>query len=99
MCFVPFLPINFERKHPLSFLVPRKILKRLIEELQSWLKEKTSVEQKPVESEEIQELTRDLTETVKRINDAGYRTIIIIDALNKVDESGQTTKVMPCKLS
>jgi len=74
--------------------VPRKILKRLIEELQSWLKEKTSVEQKPVESEEIRELTRDLTETVKRITDAGYRTIIIIDALNKVDESGQTTKTL-----
>ena len=70
-------------------------MKRLLEELNGWFKNKTSVEQRPVESETVRDLIRDLTGTVKRITEAGYRTIIIIDALNRVDESGQTTKVQP----
>ena len=76
--------------------MPRKLLKRLLEELNDLLKIKTSVEQKPVESEDIRDLIRDLTGTLIKITEAGYRTILVIDALNKVDESGQTTKVMLC---
>lgn len=74
--------------------MPRKLLKRLLEEFNDLLKIKTSVEQKPVESEDIRDLIRDLTGTVTKITEAGYRSVIVIDALNKVDESGQTTKVV-----
>lgn len=52
------------------------------------------MEQKPVESEDTRDLIRDLTGTVTKITEAGYRSVIVIDALNKVDESGQTTKVV-----
>ena len=78
----------------LTFIVPRKLLKRLLEEFNDLLKKKTSVEQQPVQSEEIRELIAGLTETLKKITEGGYRAIIVIDALNKVDESGQTTKVI-----
>lgn len=74
--------------------MPRKLLKRLLEEFNDLLKIKTSVEQKPVESEDIRDLIRDLTGTVTKITEAGYRSVIVIDALNKVDESGQTIKVV-----
>lgn len=47
-----------------------------------------------MQSEEIRELIAGPTETLKKIIEAGYRAIIVIDALNKVDESGQTTKVI-----
>ena len=74
--------------------MPRKLLKRLLEEFNDFLKKKTSVEQQPVQSEDVRELIADLTETLKKIAEAGYRTVMVIDALNKVDESGQTTKVI-----
>ena len=74
--------------------MPRKLLKRLLEEFNDLLKKKTSVEQQPVQSEEIRELIEGLTETLTKITEAGYRAIIVLDALNKVDESGQTTKVI-----
>ena len=77
-----------------NLLVPRKILKRLLEELRCLLKEKTGEAEKQKEaSDNIRDLLRELTDTVKKISDAGHRTVIIIDALNKVDEVGQTTKV------
>ena len=75
-------------------LAPRKILKRLLDEFNDFLKKKTSVEKESVESEEIRDLIRELTDTLKKITEAGYRSVIIIDPLNKVDESGQTTKVI-----
>lgn len=83
--------------------MPRKILKRLLEELYDWFKHKTQRSQqgpgeqpKTVGSGEgnIRDLIRDLAEVVKRIAQSGFRTIIIIDALNKVDDSGKTTKVI-----
>ncbi|KAM7438388.1 hypothetical protein ABFA07_012101 [Porites harrisoni] len=74
--------------------VPRKILKRLLEELRCLLKEKTGEEKQIVESDSVRDLVRELTGTAKRITEAGRRTVIIIDALNKVDEAGQTTKTL-----
>ncbi|XP_068711774.1 TPR repeat-containing protein DDB_G0287407-like isoform X2 [Montipora foliosa] len=74
---------------------PKKILRRLLDELNNFLKEKTSVEKETVEVQEIRDLVREMTDRLKKITEAGYRTIIVIDALNKVDESGQTTKVLP----
>ena len=70
-------------------------MKRLVEELRNLLKEKTGEEQRTVasDSDSIRDLIRELTDTAQRITDAGHRTVIIIDALNKVDEAGQTTKV------
>lgn len=44
-------------------------------------------------SQEVRDLIRELTDTLTKISEAGYRAVIVIDALNKVDESGQTTKV------
>ena len=57
------------------------------------LKDKTGEEKQTVESDSVRDLVREQTGTTKRITDAGRRTVIIIDALNKVDEAGQTTKV------
>ncbi|KAJ7337905.1 hypothetical protein OS493_008064 [Desmophyllum pertusum] len=84
--------------------VPRKILKRLLEELNSWFTNKTQAIQQDLEGKQesitssgerdIRDLIRDLRGMVKRITQAGFRTIIIIDALNKVDESGKTTKTL-----
>ena len=83
--------------------MPRKILKRLLEELNSWFKNKTQANQQDLGEQpesvgsgegDIRDLIRDLSEMVKRITQAGFRTIIIIDALNKVDDSGKTTKVI-----
>lgn len=86
------------------FSVPRKILKRLLEELNSWFTNKTQAIQQDLEGKQesiassgegdIRDLIRDLRGMVKRITQAGFRTIIVIDALNKVDESGKTTKVI-----
>ena len=88
LCLLCVKTNNFE-----IFPVPRKILKRLLEELRCLLKEKTGEEKQTVESDSVRDLVRKLTDTAKRITDAGHRTVIIIDALNKVDEAGQTTKV------
>ena len=83
--------------------MPRKILKRLLEELNSWFKNKTQANQQDLGEQpesvgsgegDIRDLIRDLSEMVKRITQAGFRTIIIIDALNKVDDSGKTAKVI-----
>lgn len=74
-------------------LVPEKILKRLLEEFNNFLKSKTAVEKETGTSQEVRDLIRDLTDTLTKISGAGYRAVIVIDALNKVDESGQTTKV------
>ena len=87
------------------FLVPRKILKRLLEELNGWFKQKTQTNQQElggqshsIESANINEdvlsLIRNLSEMVQRITRAGFRTVIIIDALNKVDDTGKTAKVI-----
>ena len=43
---------------------------------------------------DIRILTEDLSETVTNITKAGFRTIILIDALNKVDDIGKTNKVI-----
>ena len=88
LCLLCVKTNNFE-----IFPVPRKILKRLLEELRCLLKEKTGEEKQTVGSDSVRDLVRELTGTAKRITDAGRRTVIIIDALNKVDEAGQTTKV------
>ncbi len=83
--------------------MPRKILKRLLEELNSWFKNKTQPNQQDLGDQpesagsgegDIRDLIRELSEMVKRITQAGFRTIIIIDALNKVDDSGKTAKVI-----
>ena len=74
-------------------LVPGKILKRLLEEFNNFLKSKTAVEKETTTSQEVRDLIQDLTDTLTKISEAGYRAVIVIDALNKVDESGQTTKV------
>ena len=83
--------------------MPRKILKRLLEELNGWFKQKMSNQQelggKQKSGEgsgegDIRNLIQDLSEIVKNITQAGFRTIIIIDALNKVDDTGKTTKVV-----
>lgn len=83
--------------------MPRKILKRLLEELNGWFKQKTQTNQQELggqpesigsSNEDVRGLIRDMSEMVKRITRAGFRTIIIIDALNKVDDSGKTTKVI-----
>ena len=85
--------------------MPRKILKRLLEELNGWFRQKTQTNQeelggKPqsIESGNINEdvlgLIRNLSEMVQRITRVGFRTVIIIDALNKVDDSGKTAKVL-----
>ena len=85
--------------------MPRKILKRLLEELNDWFRQKTQTNQEELggkpqstESGNINEdvlgLIRNLSEMVRRITRAGFRTVIIIDALNKVDDSGKTAKVL-----
>lgn len=74
-------------------LVPGKILKRLLEEFNNFLKSKTAVEKETGTSQEIRDIIRELTDTLTKISEAGYRAVVVIDALNKVDESGQTTKV------
>lgn len=83
--------------------MPRKILKRLLKELNGWFKQKTQTNQQELggqpesigsSNEDVRGLIRDMSEMVKRITRAGFRTIIIIDALNKVDDSGKTTKVI-----
>ena len=85
--------------------MPRKILKRLLEELNRWFRQKTQTNQEELggepqskESGNINEdvlgLIRNLSEMVQKITRAGFRTVIIIDALNKVDDSGKTAKVM-----
>ena len=74
-------------------LVPGKILKRLLEEFNKFLKSKAAVEKETGTSQEIRDLIRELTDTLTKISEAAYRAVIVIDALNKVDESGQTTKV------
>ena len=43
---------------------------------------------------DIRILIEDLSETVTNITKAGFRTIILIDALNKVDDIGKTNKVI-----
>ena len=84
--------------------MPRKILKRLLEELNGWFKQKTQTNQQELGgqpqsiepgniNEDVLGLIRDLSEMVQRITRAGFRTVIIIDALNKVDDSGKTAKV------
>lgn len=74
--------------------VPGKILKRLLEEFNNFLKSKTAVEKETATSQEVRDLIQDLTDTLTKISEAGYRAVIVIDALNKVDESGQTTKTL-----
>ena len=86
--------------------VPRKILRRLLEELSEWYEQNIDKEQKGKERHntitsndgDIHDLVKDLTQAVDKICHAGFRTIIIIDALNKVQEFGQTFKVR-CKTS
>jgi len=84
--------------------VPRKILRRLLEELNGWFKQKAQTNQQDLGgqqqstepgniNEDVLGLIRDLSEVVQRITRAGFRTVIIIDALNKVDDSGKTAKV------
>lgn len=51
------------------------------------------MEKETATSQEVRDLIRDLTDTLTKISGVGYRAVIVIDALNKVDESGQTTKV------
>ena len=43
---------------------------------------------------DIRVLIQGLSETVGNITKAGFRTIILIDALNKVDDIGKTNKVI-----
>ncbi len=83
--------------------MPRKILKRLLDELNGWFQKKTQANQQDLGEQpesggssegDIRDLIKDLSEMVKRITQAGFRTIIIIDALNKVDDSGKTAKVI-----
>lgn len=84
--------------------MPRKILRRLLEELNGWFKQKTQTKQQDLGgqqqstepgniNEDVLGLIRDLLEVVQRITRAGFRTVIIIDALNKVNDSGKTAKV------
>ncbi|KAL9984671.1 hypothetical protein ACROYT_G006994 [Oculina patagonica] len=86
-----------------SSTVPRKILKRLLDELNGWFQKKTQANQQDLGEQpesggssegDIRDLIKDLSEMVKRITQAGFRTIIIIDALNKVDDSGKTAKIL-----
>lgn len=51
------------------------------------------MEKETATSQDVRDLIQDLTDTLTKISEAGYRAVIVIDALNKVDESGQTTKV------
>lgn len=85
--------------------VPRKILKRLLEELNGWFRQKTQTNQEKLGgesqskeagniNEDVLGLIRNLSEMVQRITRAGFRTVIIIDALNKVDDSGKTAKTL-----
>lgn len=85
--------------------MPRKILKRLLEELNGWFKQKTQTNQQELGgqpqstepgniNEDVLGLIRNLSEMVQRITRAGFRSVIIIDALNKVDDTGKTAKVI-----
>ena len=51
------------------------------------------MEKETATSQEVRDLIQDLTDTLTKISEAGYSAVIVIDALNKVDESGQTRKV------
>lgn len=80
---------------------PRKILKRLLDELISWFKLKMSNQKESGKENftgtgggDIRILIEDLSETVTNITKAGFRTIILIDALNKVDDIGKTNKIL-----
>lgn len=76
-------------------LDPRVILSRVVDELHDELNEKVVHDDslKSSKNDEVQELVRKLNGLMLRVKSAGCKAFIIIDALNKVKESGQTMKV------
>ena len=84
-------------------LEPKQIIRRLWKELKYKLREKvnepneeeegTGSNPKPKEPKDIRDLLRELSETLNRISQKALRAFIIVDALDKVDESGQIMRV------